>query len=250
MLIEPLYDIEAQVWAVDYGDTTLEAKTLRELKQLLPDAEIANYHPDGLTVVRDGFLEPSHSKRIVRGFNPHERIKATVNQAKAKQIKREQVLAETKAARQRRVEYDRQHRIERERKLAQAKANDVILPRSYVNREALLDLWASGKSALEVAKQLGYAVNTVERYIREARAANDPRAFRDRKHPVRGTSVSWSDDDLKQLRKLAADGLTADCIGSELGRSKNAVIGKCHRIGIQLQHPNFRDGYNNKIKVA
>lgn len=45
----------------------------------------------------------------------------------------------------------------------------------------------------------------------------------------------WTDDEVKQLRALvAAGGLTAAQIGNEIGRPRNAVIGKALRLGIRL----------------
>lgn len=43
---------------------------------------------------------------------------------------------------------------------------------------------------------------------------------------------AWTDDRIDLLRKLAADGLSAGMIGYELRVSRNAVIGKLHRLGL------------------
>ena len=42
----------------------------------------------------------------------------------------------------------------------------------------------------------------------------------------------WSDEDVETLRRLVSEGLTTAVIGTRLGRSRNAIIGKCHRIGL------------------
>lgn len=45
--------------------------------------------------------------------------------------------------------------------------------------------------------------------------------------------MSWTDDRVKQLTKLWADGLSASQIAAELGGvTRNAVIGKVHRLGL------------------
>ena len=45
--------------------------------------------------------------------------------------------------------------------------------------------------------------------------------------------MAWTDERIDELRKLWADGLTASQIASSLGGiSRNAVIGKIHRLGL------------------
>jgi GcrA cell cycle regulator len=47
--------------------------------------------------------------------------------------------------------------------------------------------------------------------------------------------MSWAAKDIERLRELCGkEGLTAEAIGAELGVSRNAVIGKCKRLGIAL----------------
>src|SRR6187549_3642290 len=47
------------------------------------------------------------------------------------------------------------------------------------------------------------------------------------------TVLTWSDDRVEQLKKLWEAGLSASQIAAELGNvSRNAVIGKVHRLGL------------------
>ena len=46
---------------------------------------------------------------------------------------------------------------------------------------------------------------------------------------TRGTS-DWSEAELRTLRRLWAEGMTALAIGRELGRTRNSVVGKAHRL--------------------
>ena len=46
--------------------------------------------------------------------------------------------------------------------------------------------------------------------------------------------VPWSENDDATLRRMAAEGAWACEIGEALGRSKNSVIGRSHRLGVQL----------------
>ena len=45
--------------------------------------------------------------------------------------------------------------------------------------------------------------------------------------------MSWTDEKIDDLKKLWAKGLSTAEIGRELGVSKNAVVGKSHRLGLK-----------------
>jgi GcrA cell cycle regulator len=45
--------------------------------------------------------------------------------------------------------------------------------------------------------------------------------------------MSWNDDKITRLKKLWQEGLTTGEIGKRLGVSKNAVVGKAHRLGLK-----------------
>lgn len=44
--------------------------------------------------------------------------------------------------------------------------------------------------------------------------------------------MGWTDDELEQLKAMWAEGLTASTIGRAIGKTRNAVLGKSHRIGL------------------
>jgi len=47
------------------------------------------------------------------------------------------------------------------------------------------------------------------------------------------TAINWTDDRVEQLKKLWESGLSASQIAAELGNiTRNAVIGKVHRLGL------------------
>ena len=53
----------------------------------------------------------------------------------------------------------------------------------------------------------------------------------------------WTDELIEQLKALWAEGLTTGEIGKRLGISKNAVVGKAHRLGLKGRpSPIKRDG--------
>lgn len=45
--------------------------------------------------------------------------------------------------------------------------------------------------------------------------------------------LMWNDEKIAKLKKLWAEGLTTGEIGKRLGVSKNAVVGKAHRLGLK-----------------
>jgi GcrA cell cycle regulator len=45
--------------------------------------------------------------------------------------------------------------------------------------------------------------------------------------------MSWNDEKINRLKKLWQEGLTTGEIGKRLGISKNAVVGKAHRLGLK-----------------
>ena len=57
--------------------------------------------------------------------------------------------------------------------------------------------------------------------------------------------IDWTDELIERMRELAVSGLSYHAIAAELGISKNAVIGKCHRLNIVSQHV-FKPGGERK----
>lgn len=45
--------------------------------------------------------------------------------------------------------------------------------------------------------------------------------------------MSWTDERIEELKKLWAEGLSTGEIGKRIGVSKNAVVGKAHRLGLK-----------------
>lgn len=45
--------------------------------------------------------------------------------------------------------------------------------------------------------------------------------------------MGWNDEKIQRLKKLWSEGLTTGEIGKRLGVSKNAVVGKAHRLGLK-----------------
>ena len=58
--------------------------------------------------------------------------------------------------------------------------------------------------------------------------------------------ASWSNEELEKLRRLWDVGLSANQIGARLGRSKNAVIGRAHRLKLPARRNPIEEAKANK----
>ena len=47
--------------------------------------------------------------------------------------------------------------------------------------------------------------------------------------------MSWTEERIEDLRRLWDAGYSASAIGKQIGMSKNAVIGKAHRLGLRAR---------------
>jgi GcrA cell cycle regulator len=63
--------------------------------------------------------------------------------------------------------------------------------------------------------------------------------------------MSWTDERMERLKKMWADGATASQIADELGGvSRNAVIGKAHRLGLEQRPSPVKPGEEKEAKKA
>ena len=62
--------------------------------------------------------------------------------------------------------------------------------------------------------------------------------------------MGWTDEQIEELKSLWGEGLTTGDIGKRLGVSKNAVVGKAHRLGLQGRPSPIRRGQEQEIEVA
>jgi GcrA cell cycle regulator len=60
--------------------------------------------------------------------------------------------------------------------------------------------------------------------------------------------VTWTDERIEQLRKLWDQGLSASAIGKQLGVSKNAVVGKAHRLKLPARPSPIRKGTRPPVR--
>src|SRR5918997_6509132 len=63
--------------------------------------------------------------------------------------------------------------------------------------------------------------------------------------------MSWTEERIERLKKMWAEGATASQIADELGGvSRNAVIGKAHRLGLEQRPSPVKPGEEKEKKAA
>src|SRR5689334_25351360 len=63
--------------------------------------------------------------------------------------------------------------------------------------------------------------------------------------------MSWTEERIERLKKMWHDGATASQIADELGGvSRNAVIGKAHRLGLEQRPSPVKPGDEKEVKKA
>ena len=63
--------------------------------------------------------------------------------------------------------------------------------------------------------------------------------------------MSWTDDRIERLKKMWHEGATASQIADELGGvSRNAVIGKAHRLGLEQRPSPVKPGEEKEVRKA
>lgn len=62
--------------------------------------------------------------------------------------------------------------------------------------------------------------------------------------------MGWTDQQVDELKRLWDEGLTTGEIGKALGVSKNAVVGKAHRLGLNSRPSPIRRNEEEKKKAS
>ncbi len=90
-------------------------------------------------------------------------------------------------------------------------------------REYLKALLANGLTWAQISKRMGMAISTLAGWAKEMGLT----------HPRTAASSAWPPADVETLKSMWIDGHSASQIADALGNvSRNAVIGKVHRLGL------------------
>lgn len=226
MLVHPSFDPVDRVWFTDDG---VEAPTIAALAVTLAPRQIVDYHPRGVTVAR----EPGRTMGVVRYAGPKTRAR--------KEMERAAVSAPA-PGRYTPPPVPREPSLSA-RILAAASVQPPKRGRPRARRidwGKALDLWSlEGADQLEqpqIAKMLGCSTTAVSNALTEARQLGDPRAKKRNQLTfiaANGSGVTniWPEEVLAEMQSLVARGFSAGQIGKCLGKTRNAVIGKLHRMG-------------------
>lgn len=230
MQVHPLYDINDQVWVAETG---VVARTLRELQQKLPKAKIVGYYPDGYVADRSGC-----SSELRKIWYP---VRQTPTAILANKIDKE--VAKKAAQKQRRSiqeqEYYARQKAEFEliqQDVTTQQIRGIKQVHVRLDREAILNLRALGERTAVIARKLNYRFNSVSSCLTEAKHAGDPRAATPVKVRLPRLLISWVQWTLEQdqeFRGLVAAGYKDLEIAAKLGRTKNSIIGRRHRLGLK-----------------
>lgn len=100
--------------------------------------------------------------------------------------------------------------------------------------DRLAAMWAAGEAAAAITDALGFAdTKSIYNRVRALGLPARPRA----PAPDR----FWTVEKVAALRRLATEQMSMSAIGEALGASRNAVIGKLHRLGIRLSPSEIAD---------
>ena len=62
--------------------------------------------------------------------------------------------------------------------------------------------------------------------------------------------MTWTDERVDELSKLWASGYSASAIGRMLGVSKNAVVGKTHRLGLEARPSPIKRSERKVVEIV
>lgn len=228
MLVHPSFDPVDHVWFTDDG---FEAPTIAALAATLAPRQIADYHPEGVAIAR----EASRTMGVVRYAGPKTRARKEMERAAMP-------VPELRPGRYAPPPTPREPSLS-ERILLAASVQPPKKGRPRARRidwGKALDLWSmEGPDQMEqskIAQKLGCSTTAVCNAIKEARKLGDPRAKKRCQLTYIATNGSgvtniWTEEALAEMQSMVAQGYSASQIGRKLGKTRNAVIGKLHRMG-------------------
>jgi hypothetical protein len=213
MIVEPAYSPEDNVWFLEDGTT---ARSLSELQRKLPHAVIEGYYPKGYTAERPKEQATSREFRWSQMRSPQYTRKGPAPSAPKPEP--QPVIEEPV------VEEESEEVIEA---IFEPPPQKAAIPEPEPVKEVV---------ALAPPKKRKV-------YVRKAQGREGNRFATTIAHGA----VPWDDEQDNTLRAHVEVGLTAKEIANLMpGRSRNAIIGRCHRKGFQLKHNNMFEIKNRK----
>ena len=221
--LQPAYDPTNLEWFVELNDHEITAKSLRELQVLLPECHFADYYPNGHNVVRPGFLQASDRKPLVSyraGRAKQHQINIALHEERVTLIAAQETKEEPKKEVIERIRY--------------TKAVKPI--RTKVEYEEIIELLQKGATTSRICKLLHCTIGAVQMQKLQALRRRDERLPKSpfTNNPFK-RGPEWTEEQDQQLMDYANQRLSSSQIAEKFGRTRNAIIGRCHRIGVQLK---------------
>lgn len=122
-----------------------------------------------------------------------------------------------------------------------ADGGTVLWAKHDYDREAALDQWATGATAGTIATAFGVPLTTIRSLVAYAKERRDVRVAAS--HRI-GAPPQWEPAQVDELRRLWATGISSAAIAREMGLpSRNAVLGKAHRLKLPARNPSAHRTY-------
>lgn len=194
MIVHPTFDLVNGVWFTDNG---LVAKSLRELKSLLPKGtRIEGYYPNGYVAVRENDKKES---RPTRYFTAKSKAQTVFTRRLIQQQQQNGALPEPKPS--------------------------LLMPgRKKYDTEVILDQWFRGDPTEAIMRAAGIPTrNSFKKLIAVHRKRGDPRAIK------RQTSRKRTPEECARMEQLRLKGWTYRQIANEFGVTIGAIAGNFNR---------------------
>ncbi len=114
-------------------------------------------------------------------------------------------------------------------------------PWTELKMERLREYWTQGMPTREIAETLGFSKSGIIGKAKRMRLPDHPAACRyvvaadGKRKLARSASSFWTEEKVRELRRIAEQGLTAAEIASRIGaKSKGVIYSIAHRRGIPL----------------
>jgi GcrA cell cycle regulator len=112
-------------------------------------------------------------------------------------------------------------------------ADGAIPARRRHDHDAILDRWQAGESSYAISRGFSVMPETIRAIVVRARMRGDPRAI----EHLSTDSREWPPERVETLKQLWAEGLSASAIAKQIGGTRNAIIGKVHRLNLPRRKP-------------
>ena len=215
MRLEPEYDPETKEWFVEYEGQEFTSRSLAGLKANCPDGiQFKGYHPMGYAATRGSGLtdrKPFITYKHKNGWRESPKVAPQPEPAPVATKHRSEPV------------YVQPPKVRTKFQL-QLKPGEVV-------KDKVFSLRSRGYNSREIADILHCSVETILGMF---------------KLPER---TNWTDELDAQLRHyVEVEKLPSSVIGKKMGRTKNAIIGRCHRKGIKLTYLSFSDLKHQEAK--